>query len=314
VNLRTPYVQHFNLNVQHEVLKDLAVQVAYVGKAGRKLLMGVAANPAIFGPGATLTNINQRRTLPPFGNNSKISSQANSSYHALQFELNKRFSQGFSLQGAYTFSRSIDMASAIALGGAVPNVFDLSTQFGLSDFHAKHIGSFTWIWDLPRFRDASAPLRAVAGGWQVNGVVYMRSGRPFNVVSGRDVALSGTSNQRPNVIGAHQLPEDRPRGDRILAWFSRAAFAAPANGTYGNVGRNALVGPAAASANLGLFKNFDLPGREGLRLQFRSEFFNVFNSVSLSNPNANLGSGVNMGRITGADSARVIQFALKVLW
>ncbi len=314
VSLRTPYVQHFNLNVQHEVVKDLAVQVAYVGKLGRKLLMGVSSNPAIFGPGATLANINQRRILPPFGNNSTISSEANSSYQALQLELNKRFTQGFSLQGAYTFSRSIDMASAIALGAAVPNVFDLRTQFGLSDFHAKHIASFTWIWDLPRLKSASAPLRVVAGGWQVNGVVSARSGRPINIVSGRDVALSGTGNQRPDVVGEHRLPDGRPRGDKILAWFNRVAFAAPANGTYGNVGRNALLGPAAASTNLGLFKNFDLPGREGMRLQFRSEFFNVFNSVNLSNPNATLGSGVNMGRITGSDSARVIQFALKAIW
>jgi hypothetical protein len=308
-------VQHFNLNVQREIVKDLAVQIGYVAKLGRKLLMGVSTNPAIFAPGATPQNINQRRILQQgFGNNSKISSQANSSYSALQAEVNKRFSRGFSVQGAYAFSRSIDMASNNALGAAVPNVFDLSTQFGLSDFHAKHILSVSWIWDLPRLSAASRAVRAVAGGWQVNGLVSARSGLPFNVVTGTDIALSGTPNQRPNVVGEHRLLEDRPRGEKILAWFDRDAFKQPAQGAYGNVGRNALIGPAAASTNIGVFKNFDLPGHEGLRLQFRSEFFNLLNSVNLSSPNAQVNAGTRMGRITGAGSARVIQFALKIVF
>jgi hypothetical protein len=137
---------------------------------------------------------------------------------------------------------------------------------------------------------------------------------PFNVLLGRDVALSGTPNQRPNVVGEHRLPSDRPRGQKILAWFDRTAFASPATGTYGNVGRNALIGPAFASTNAGIFKHFRLPWREGMRLQFRGEFFNLFNSVNLSSPNAQLSAGANMGRITSAGSARVIQFALKVLF
>jgi len=313
-SLRTPYVQHFNLNLQHEVARDLAVQVAYVGKLGRKLLMGLAGNPAIFGPGATLQNINQRRLVQPFGNLDKISSRANSSYNALQVEVNKRYSRGVSLKGVYTFSRSIDMASSISLGAGVPNVFNLRTQRGLADFHAKHIASFSWIWDLPKLDASPAVARAAAGGWQLNGLVMLRSAAPFNILSGRDVALSGTSNQRPDVVGEPRLPADRPRGDKILAWFNRNAFALPPAGVYGNVGRNPLLGPASANTNLGLFRNIALPGREGLRLQFRSEFFNVFNSVNLGNPNNNVGAGSNMGRITSAGAARVIQFALKVIF
>jgi outer membrane receptor protein involved in Fe transport len=313
-NMRTPYVQHFSLNVQHEVVRDLAIQVGYVGKLGRKLIMSVAANPAIFGPGATLANINQRRIHQPYGTLDRITSQANSSYNALQVEANKRFSRGFSLKGVYTFSRSIDMHSGTAIGAGTPNVFDLSTQRGLSDFHAKHIASFSWIWDLPRLATASAPLRFVLGGWQVNGLVTARSGLPINVVSGRDVALSSTTNQRPDVVGEHRLSDDRPRADKILRWFDRTAFAFPANGAFGNVGRNALTGPSATNTNLGLFKNFRLPRREGLTAQFRSEFFNALNGVNLGNPNAQLAAGDRMGRITGAGEARVIQFALKVLF
>jgi hypothetical protein len=284
-----------------------------VGKVGRKLIMSVAANPALFGPGATVANINQRRIYQPYGNLDRITSQGNSSYNALQIEVNKRYSRNFSLKGAYTFSRSIDMHSGTSIGAGTPNVFDLSTQVGLSDFNAKHIASFSWIWDMPRLAGSPLALRAVLGGWQFNGLVTARTGLPLNVVAGRDVALSGTSNQRPDVIGEHRLPDDRPRGEKILAWFNRSAFAFPANGTFGNVGRNALTAPGVSSTNLGLFKNIPLR-REGLNLQFRSEFFNVLNQVNLGNPNTQLTAGANMGRITSAGEARVIQFALKVLF
>ncbi|MBI3695756.1 MAG: TonB-dependent receptor [Acidobacteria bacterium] len=312
--LRSPYVQHATLNVQHEVVKDLLVQVGYVGKVSRKLWIGVAGNPAIFGPGATLSNLDQRRIYPSFGDNQKKSTQGNASYSALQIEVNKRFSRGFSMQGAYTWSRSIDLASGIAEGSGVPNVFNLRAQKGLSDFQAKHIASFSWIWDLPRLTSSPLLLRNAAGGWQVNGLVTMRSGTPLNIVLGSDVALTGTPNQRPNVTGNPVLSRDRPRQDQILSWFDRTVFARPATGAFGNVGRNPLIGPPAANTNLGLFKNFSLPGREGLRLQFRSEFFNVFNSVNLGSPNNQLAAGDRMGRITSADSPRQIQFALKVLF
>src|SRR5262249_37623500 len=113
-----------------------------------------------------------------------------------------------------------------------------------------------------------------------------------------------------NVVGDPDLLDGRPKAAEILAWFDRAAFAAPASGTYGNAGRNALVGPSSTTTNLAVFKNFRIPGKEGMQLQFRSEFFNLLNAVNLSNPNATLGT--NMGRITSAADARVIQFALKL--
>ena len=99
---------------------------------------------------------------------------------------------------------------------------------------------------------------------------------------------------------------------RIAQWFNPAAFATPAIGTYGNAGRNLITAPGSATVNAGLFKNFPLPLREGTKLQFRSEFFNVLNRVNLGNPNTTLGS--SMGRVTSAGSARVLQFALKVVF
>jgi outer membrane receptor protein involved in Fe transport len=310
--LRSPYVQQFNLNVQRQIWKDLQIQAGYFGKLGRDLLLGISPNPALPAPGATLANENNRRILPAFGNNSEISSESNSSYNALEVEANKRFSHNFSVQGAYTFSRSLDNSSAYSLGAAVPNVFNLHSQWSLSDFYSKQIASFSWIWDLPRLTGYHPALRFIGGGWQVNGLVSLRTGTPFNVLTGADNALSGTPSQRPAVLGDPVLPGGRSTAAKVAQWFNPAAFAAPAANTYGNAGRNALIGPASRIANLALFKNFPIPFREAMQLQFRSEFFNLFNRANFSNPNATLGA--SMGRITGTDSARVIQFALKFLF
>src|SRR5581483_2726363 len=273
--MRTPYVQQFNVNVQHELVRDLEIQVGYFGKLGHKLLLGLSANPAVNAPGATLANENNRRLYQGFGANNVLSSEANSNYNGLQIQVNKRFSHGFSVQGAYTFSRSLDQSSAFSLGAGVPNVFNLHTQWGLSDFYAKHIASFSWVWHLPSLRGQTAALRGIAGGWQLNGLVSLRSGTPVNIVTGADNALSGTPNQRPNVNGNPVLSKDRPRSALIQAWYDRTVFSAPAPGTYGNVGRNALIGPSSATTNLAIFKSFHIPGREAFRLQFRSEFFNI---------------------------------------
>jgi outer membrane receptor protein involved in Fe transport len=313
-SLRSPYIQQFNLNVQREVLRDFAVQVAYVGKIGRKLLMGISTNPAIFGPGATVANINNRRLIPGFGNLQTISSRANSTYHGLQIEATKRMSRGFSLQGSYTWSKSLDQASAIALGGAVPNVFDLDTQWGRSDFDARHVGAISWIWDLPRFTGAMPVLRWIAGGWQLNGVLTARTGLPLNITTGQDNALSGTPNQRPDLTGNPHLPSDRPRSELVRAWFERVAFANPVAGGYGNLGRNALTAPGNFGINAGVFKSFPIPAKEGMRFEFRAEFFSLTNTPNFSNPNTSLNAGANMGRITNAGGARVVQFAAKVVF
>lgn len=312
--LRSPYIQQFNLNVQRQVVKDFAIQAAYVGKIGRKLLMGVSTNPALFGPGATVGNINSRRLVQGFGNLQNISSRANSTYHGFQLEATKRMSNGFSVQGAYTWSKSLDQASAIALGAAVPNVFDLKSQWGRSDFDARHVMALSWIWDLPRFSAAPTPVRFIAGGWQVNGLLTARTGQPVNILTGQDNALSGTPNQRPNLVGNPVLSSDRPRKDLVAAWFDRTAFANPAAGTFGNFGRNVIDAPSNFSLNAGVFKSFPIPLRERMRFEFRTEFFGLTNTPVFSNPNNSLSAGANMGRITGAGGARVVQFAAKLLF
>jgi hypothetical protein len=157
-----------------------------------------------------------------------------------------------------------------------------------------------------------AALRWIGGGWQWNGLFTASSGLPLNPVIGSDVALSGTPNQRPNVVGNWKQPDGRSRNEQIVAWFNAAAFAKPAAGTYGNSGRDVVISPGSAGVNLALFKNFRVTSREGMKLQFRSEFFNASNRVNLGSPNMTMGG--SMGRITSAGDPRILQFALKLLY
>jgi hypothetical protein len=169
---------------------------------------------------------------------------------------------------------------------------------GLASFNATHIASLSWIADLPLLTGQPAALRLLAGGWQWNGLFSARTGLSLNPTMGADVALSGTGNQRPNVVGTLSEPGGRTLSQEIAQWFNPAAFATPATGTFGNAGRDIITAPGTATANVGLFKTFPVPLREGVRIQFRSEFFNVLNRVNLGNPNVTLGS--SMGRITSA--------------
>jgi outer membrane receptor protein involved in Fe transport len=313
-SLRTPYVEHVNLSVQREIVRDTVLEVAYVGKFGHKLLYGNESNPAVYARGATLSNLNNYRIIPGWGSLAVMQTSANSSYHGLQAQGTKRFSNYFSIQGAYTFSKAIDQTSSTSPESALAsNPFNLRAERGLASFNAKHIGSVSWIVDLPSLKGKPAALRLAAGGWQWNGLLTVRTGLALNPTLGSsDVALSGTGNQRPNVVGDWHLPGDRALSDKLVQWFNPAAFATPATGTFGNAGRDILIAPGSATANAGLFKTFPLPLHEGMKVQFRSEFFNVLNRVNLGSPNVTLGS--SMGRITSAGSARVLQFALKLLF
>ncbi len=228
----------------------------------------------------------------------------------------KRYTHGFLVQGAYTFSRSIDTYSAFDLTPNIPTPFDLHANWGLSDFNTKHTATVAWSWDLPKLTSLHGVMggaaRWVAGGWQVTGRATARSGRALNITTGSDTALSGTPNQRPNVIGDPVLPSGRSRTDEIRQWFLPSVFQAPKSTTYGNLGRDAVLGPPSSSNTLGINKYFRLPGREGMRLQFRSEFFNALNHPTLSGVTTGLGS--NLGKVSSYGPNRVIQLAMKVLW
>jgi hypothetical protein len=146
------------------------------------------------------------------------------------------------------------------------------------------------------------------GGWELTGLLRLTSGSPFRVVSGVDNSLSLVNQDRPNVIGDPFLPTNRPRNQLIARYFNPAAFRQNAPLTFGDAGNNILVGPGFAGVDFGLIKNFSVTERH--KLQFRTEFFNLFNRPNFGSPVNSL-SSASVAQITSAADGRRIQLGLK---
>ena len=200
------------------------------------------------------------------------------------------------------------------------NPFNLRDERGRSSWDRRHAFVASWLWQLPvKFQNRAA--ESLLGGWTLTGITSIQSGAPLTFVMGSDVALDGTGggNYQHAVLAPNATVKDiglshTSRDAMIRQFFNTAAFVAPRNvarGTYGNAGRGLISGPASNTTDLAALKDFAL--REKWKLQFRSEFFNALNQVSLGNPNQRANASA-FGRITSAGSGRVIQFALKMLW
>jgi hypothetical protein len=155
--------------------------------------------------------------------------------------------------------------------------------------------------------------RYILGGWNSSGIVSLRTGLPYGVDSGIDNAMIGGGGNRANLVGDPNFSGDRSKADRLLQWFNPKAFVQNPVGTLGTSGRTPLTGPGFANVDFSLIKSFPIRGGplgESQHLDFRAEFFNVFNRANFNNPNGNL-SSVTVGRITTALAPRIVQLALK---
>jgi hypothetical protein len=178
------------------------------------------------------------------------------------------------------------------------------------------------MWEQPKRFDNKI-LEGVLGGWAISGVHNVSSGAPLNFVMGTDVAQDGTGGQNRQLAllasgkTAGDISRDHQnRDDFIAKFFDTTAFVPISQippGTYGNVPKNAISGPAMAKSDVAVMRNFKLPGRDGLRFQVRGEMFNAFNQVNFMQPSQAV-SSASFGRITGAEDGRVGQVVVKLLW
>jgi len=301
------YMQQWNVSVQRETAQGIVVTAAYVGSKGTKLPIQRELNPAIFGPGATTANTNQRRIYAPaYSTIADYESNGFSTYHSMQLSLNKRFSHGYTILANYTWAKSIDNDS-LDTAGAIQNSLDLRPEKSLSDFDIRHRFVSSFLWEIPSLKRGWAQW--VLGGWQLNGILTLSKGQPFNVVSGQDRALSGGGSERPNLVGNPRLDTGRVTDQLIAEYFNPAAYALPPLGSFGNSGRNTLIAPGTVNLDSSLFKMF--PIRENMKLQFRAEFFNALNNVNFAAPAANI-STATAGNILSAGSPRILQFGLRL--
>ncbi len=310
-HMRNPYLQSWNLTVEREIGWATVIKAGYAGSKGTRLYSGREFNPAIYRPGATTSNLDQRRPrYPELGQTNMIQYTGNSVYHSLQTTLEKRFQSGFSLLASYTFSRSIDDGSNNKGNGTtMTNPWNQRADRGRSDFDHAHVLTASGLWEIP-YKPSAAVTRFLAGGWKLTGILTLQTGYHFDIGSGVNNFLTGGGN-RADVIGDWRLPEDRTRGQRVLQWLNKAAFGPNALGTPGNIGRNVLPGPGTANIDLGLHKDFRM--KEYLTAQFRFESFNSFNRVNLNLPTTSLNSA-NFMRVTSAGDPRILQFALRLMW
>jgi hypothetical protein len=298
----------YSLRLERQFASQWMTGIAYVGNKGGNVNAGRPENPAVYIPGASTTgNTQQRRVYPNYGPISRTESSDKSIYHSLQWNLEKRFSHGYSILTNYVWSKTLE-----TVRGQDP--FDLTSfETSIHGDDVPHNFKFSNIWELPR-----APLDGVANAilndWQLNAVVVWQSGFPFTVSAGRDNSLRGGTD-RANFVGGEsaQLSYDRSHTEMIQKWFDTSKFVMNPTGTFGNSGRNILRGPRYFNTDFGLLKVFQATDR--LNLQFRAEAFNVFNNVNFRLPDSNL-SSAQFGRITQVvtDSQRIIQFGIKALF
>ena len=337
-HLRLPMAQDWNFTIERSFGNNWLLEAGYVGTEGTWLPRLIEGDPAVYVPGqSTEDNVNQRRlysgcslTQPDcvYGSVGLISGVANSSYNALETSLQKRFGHGLSFLASYTFSKTLDDASTFNITGSesqsvagendlAQNPFDLAAERGRSMFDARNRLALSYEWSIPFWNQPRSWYQHALAHWQLNGITTLMSGTPFTVYTDTDVSLqgsapeiSGFSSNRPDIISS---PNNGPR--TVQEWFSLGAFQqlSPVTqaGQFGSEGRNVIQGPGLAQWDFSAFKN--VPLSESKSLQFRAEFFNIFNRANFRLPNNDI-SSPTFGQIQQALPPRLIQLALKFLF
>ncbi len=322
------YVQQWNFSLQREIVPNWAVTSSYVGSTGRHLSFSGIANIPYPGPG----DLNARRPYnPDFTAIFQMAMpRVNSYYHSLQLKSEVRSMHGLTMVTSYTYGRSIDTGQEIR-GGAVGstqeiNNWNLDGQGrGRSAFDQQHRFVNSFVYDLPfghgrKYLSQGGAAALLLGDWQLNSIVTASTGLPFTVYTGVDTANTGVASliHPDSVLGVSRIPQNQTADQ----WFNPASFTlAPdcrSQSVYstlkdplvcfGNAGRNIISGPGLVNFDFALAKTFRLG--ESSSIQFRSEFFNLFNTPPLGFP-SNVLTSATVGRILSAGTSRQIQFALR---
>jgi Carboxypeptidase regulatory-like domain len=353
-NPSVPERIQWSLNIQREIVSGTTASVAYVGARGEHLQYNPSINEftptcwpsnctdnaSYFYPGGT------PRINPRFTTINAHRWDGNSYYHSFQANVTRRFSNGLQYQGSYTWSRNLDTAATTFASGVVSlnaggpqNPFYMRAEKGLSPIDPRHQFSSNATYDVPFAKNTRGVVKAIASGWQSNLIVTLRAGVPFNVASGyvgpdglgrsRSGFSQGTSAaDRPSLMpgakihtsgttaGCQGVPAGTKLGTPSL-WFDPCVFMLPPVGTFGNLAKNAVIGPPLADFDFAMRKQFNVTERTNL--QFRAEAFNLFNHPNFGNMITPIFSGStgarngSAGRIFDtATTSRQVQFALRL--
>ena len=343
-DLRTPTVLSYSLKIEQEISPNTSVSVGYLGSRGTHELISVdmnipaqvvcPASPACGSlPAGTIFTPTTTRANPLLANTYSWFSAGQSLYNALTVDVRHRFSKGLTFRGAYTWSKALDDGDSLNATAAanapalVQNPLNIQGDWGPATYDVRNLGVMNVSYDLPfghgrqMLSGANGLENGIVGGWTVNSIVTIQSGFPFTPQLSFNPSNDGDTRNpvRPNWNPAFTGPV-------ILGgtsqWFNPQAFAVPATGTFGNVGRDVLTGPGLATWDFSVMKDTHL--FERMNLQFRAEIFNLLNRVNLDTPNlivftSATATPAQASPVAGtftqtSTTSRQVQFSLKLLW
>jgi hypothetical protein len=319
INFRDAYTLNWNVNVQQQFFTNYMVELAYSGARGKQYLVKGNPNEAPAVVGVTNSNINRPYITisPALRDIGQVQSDGVLNYHAFLAKLQRRFANGFSLLGAYTFAKAMDYNSDNDGQVSVLNVYNIAGyNYAVSDYDVKHTLSLSGMYEAPWARRDKW-----YGGWQLSGILYYRTGLPFTVSQSQGllstVPWTGGAIQRPDTVGDGTLAD--PTVDK---WFNTAAYQPPADntGTWGNTGRNTLRQPDQFNIDMSLIKYTKIGPTT---LELRCEAFNILNHPQFAGPNSQIGNAA-VGKITAmlsnpacslcGTTERQIQFVAKLIF
>lgn len=297
----------YNLAVQAQLLKNMSLTLGYAGnKTDHNQLNTIPANVPTPGPG----NVQSRRPYPQWGQTGISMANGVANYNALQATLEKRLDSGIYALVSYTFAKCLDNGS---VESGPPTLVLLNQNYGPCSYDIASNLTISSVYQLPFgqgrhfLNNGNAFVNGMVGGWELAGVLTDRTGQPFTPVLSSDVANTGISNEWPNRIASGKLAHPTP-----AEWFNPAAFAIPAQYTYGNAGRDILRSDGLVDLDMTLKKMFNLGESKTRQLEMRFESFNLANHPTFAAPNATIGSS-SAGKVTSTLNAnRIFQAAAKI--
>ena len=323
-NYAAPRSTQFSLGIQQAIGKSV-LSASYVGTQNRHQnyysetnLVPQSLLPGMVSTSALAQTYNAYVTYPGYSSVRLGEDEANSDYNALQLSFRgTTLHNDLTYQVGYTYSHTNDSFNSGGSGGDLYNVSDpylgWKYDFGPSAFDIRNSFFTNFVYEIPLLKNSTNRLlKTSLGGWEVSGIVTAITGAPLNIgVTGQNVcSVVPNCANRPNISGSMSNPHT------VNEWFDTAVFSMPAAGTWGDTPRNYVRGPGRQNWNVSLFKNFVFNETRGTNLQFRAEFFNLWNHTQWQGDtfnggiSTNLGSS-NFGAITSAYDPRTIQLALK---
>jgi hypothetical protein len=304
------YVEQAAFSVEHQLGANMLVSVAYTGTFGHHLMAPYNVNQAaLYNPNNPLT-LAQRVPYPFFSDLLNRSDSGNSTYNGMSLRFEKHYSHGLDLIASYTWSKSLDMFSGSSSGFSNQNALCRRCDYGLSDFNHSQYFTLGYNWQLPfgsgRKWLSQGSEGKIIGNWHFSGITQFMTGVPLTAsmpASWPNVAAAYSA-ARPNRICDGKLPHPT-----MAQFFSTSCFVAPPAYSFGNAGRNEIIGPGAQLWDMSLAREFRFAER--FHLDFSGDFFSIFNHQNWGNPDVGV-TDLIFGQITGKSNQRIIQLGLKL--